>query len=245
VGFFLFILVNAALFIRPSEIVPGLEAIPIYNILISSCLLVSFPVVQKELTSRVLVETPISVCVVGMQAAVMLSHLSRYDLTYTKDAGIDFLKITLYYLLLVALLDSPARLRRFLGCLVVMIGVVTALSLLHYYGVVSIASMRVAERTEVNSATGEVYKVLQLYGTGIFSDPNDLCLILMMGMGLSLYQLDNRGSALRWIWLVPLAVFGYIKGRFTGAPPVLSAFRTTVIGGLAAGAAYAIARVIS
>ncbi len=34
----------------------------------------------------------------------------------------------------------------------------------------------------------------------------------MMGMGLSLYQLDNRGSALRWIWLVPLAVFGYTLG---------------------------------
>ena len=59
-GFLLFVLVNAALFIRPSEIVPALEAIPIYNILISSCLLVSLPVVQKELTGRSLVETPIT-----------------------------------------------------------------------------------------------------------------------------------------------------------------------------------------
>lgn len=41
---------------------------------------------------------------------------------------------------------------------------------------------------------------------------------------------------------VALAIFGYVKGRFTGAPPVLSAVRTTVIGGLAAGAAYSIAR---
>jgi VIT1/CCC1 family predicted Fe2+/Mn2+ transporter len=42
--------------------------------------------------------------------------------------------------------------------------------------------------------------------------------------------------------VVALAIFGYVKGRFTGAPPVLSAVRTTVIGGLAAGAAYSIAR---
>ncbi|MCX6545665.1 MAG: VIT1/CCC1 transporter family protein [Acidobacteria bacterium] len=42
-----------------------------------------------------------------------------------------------------------------------------------------------------------------------------------------------------------LAVFGYIKGRFTGAHAVRSAVQTTVIGGLAAGAAFAIARAIS
>ena len=45
--------------------------------------------------------------------------------------------------------------------------------------------------------------------------------------------------------IVALAVFGYVKGRFTGAPPMLSAARTTVIGGLAAAAAYGIAKLIS
>ena len=45
--------------------------------------------------------------------------------------------------------------------------------------------------------------------------------------------------------LIALAVFGYVKGRFTGAPPLRSAVRTTVIGGLAAGAAYSIARLFS
>jgi VIT1/CCC1 family predicted Fe2+/Mn2+ transporter len=45
--------------------------------------------------------------------------------------------------------------------------------------------------------------------------------------------------------ILALAVFGYVKGRFTGAPPLLSSVRTTVIGGLAAAAAYGIARLIS
>lgn len=45
--------------------------------------------------------------------------------------------------------------------------------------------------------------------------------------------------------ILALAIFGFVKGRFTGAPPVRSAIRTTVIGGLAAGAAYGIARLIS
>jgi VIT1/CCC1 family predicted Fe2+/Mn2+ transporter len=45
--------------------------------------------------------------------------------------------------------------------------------------------------------------------------------------------------------LVALGVFGYIKGRFTGAHPLRSAAQTMLIGGLAAGAAYLIARAIS
>ena len=47
------------------------------------------------------------------------------------------------------------------------------------------------------------------------------------------------------ITLVALAVFGYIKGRYTGAPPLRSSVQTTLVGGLAAAAAFAIARLIS
>ena len=45
--------------------------------------------------------------------------------------------------------------------------------------------------------------------------------------------------------LLALVVFGYIKGRFTGASPGRSAFQTALIGGLAAAAAFAIAKVVS
>jgi len=45
--------------------------------------------------------------------------------------------------------------------------------------------------------------------------------------------------------VVALAIFGYIKGRFTGAHPLRSAVHTTLIGGIAAGAAYAIAKLFA
>jgi VIT1/CCC1 family predicted Fe2+/Mn2+ transporter len=48
-----------------------------------------------------------------------------------------------------------------------------------------------------------------------------------------------------FVTLAALAVFGYVKGRFTGAPPLKSAGQTVVIGGLAAAAAFGIARVIA
>ena len=45
--------------------------------------------------------------------------------------------------------------------------------------------------------------------------------------------------------LIALAIFGYIKGRFTGAAPLRSAMQTVLIGGLAATAAFVIARAIA
>jgi VIT1/CCC1 family predicted Fe2+/Mn2+ transporter len=47
--------------------------------------------------------------------------------------------------------------------------------------------------------------------------------------------------------VTPLAlfVFGLIKGRFTGVSAIKSALQTAFIGGLAAAAAFVIARLIS
>jgi VIT1/CCC1 family predicted Fe2+/Mn2+ transporter len=45
--------------------------------------------------------------------------------------------------------------------------------------------------------------------------------------------------------LAALFIFGYVKGRFTGTRPVRSAFQTALIGGLAAAAAYGLAKLIS
>jgi VIT1/CCC1 family predicted Fe2+/Mn2+ transporter len=60
--------------------------------------------------------------------------------------------------------------------------------------------------------------------------------------------LSDAQSALRLsvvITLVALAIFGGIKGRFTGVPVLRSALQTSIIGGLAAAAAFGIARWIS
>ena len=45
--------------------------------------------------------------------------------------------------------------------------------------------------------------------------------------------------------LIALAIFGYLQGHLTGAPPLRNAIQTVLIGGLAATVAFRIARVIS
>jgi VIT1/CCC1 family predicted Fe2+/Mn2+ transporter len=47
------------------------------------------------------------------------------------------------------------------------------------------------------------------------------------------------------VTLTALLIFGYIKGRFTGARPLRSALQTALIGGLAAAAAFLTARMFS
>ncbi len=47
------------------------------------------------------------------------------------------------------------------------------------------------------------------------------------------------------VTLVALLCFGYVKGRFTGTRPIRSALQTMLIGGIAAAAAFLIARVFS
>ena len=46
------------------------------------------------------------------------------------------------------------------------------------------------------------------------------------------------------VTLLALVIFGYVKGRFTGSRPMRSAIQTAFIGGIAAAAAFAIARAI-
>jgi VIT1/CCC1 family predicted Fe2+/Mn2+ transporter len=60
--------------------------------------------------------------------------------------------------------------------------------------------------------------------------------------------ISNTGSALLFsvgFTLVALFIFGYVKGRFTGGHSLRSALQTTLIGGLAAAAAFGLAKLIS
>ncbi len=66
---------------------------------------------------------------------------------------------------------------------------------------------------------------------------------------LAPYFVFARAGTALWVsaivTLAALTVFGYVKGRFTGSRPMRSARQTLFIGGIAAAAAFAIARAVS
>lgn len=210
-GFFLFMLVNAVLFVRPAEIVAAWASLPIYEVVILACLFASLPVVIQQLTGRSLVRNPITVCVLGLLLAVFLSHASHRDFWSARMGAILFLKIVIYYLLLVGLVSSPARLRLFLLVLFFFILCTTALSLLNHHGAIDIPAL--AEMKEAygeDRETGDINFIYRLRAMGIFNDPNDFALILNAAIFIGLHLLlEQRRRLLKLAWALPIGALGY------------------------------------
>jgi putative inorganic carbon (hco3(-)) transporter len=207
----LFILVNAVLFIRPSEIVPSLATVPVYEMVIVLCLALTFPQIARQLSIQSLTSRPISLLVVGLWMAVILSQIfGTFWLEGAKDAAMDFGKTVLYYLLLVAVVDSTPRLQRFLFVLCGLAAVVCIIAVLQYHEWIAIPGLTMFEQNEIDSQTGETIVISRIRATGIYNDPNDLSMLTVLGIGLAGYGL----SVPRWrpylpLWLGAIGLFLY------------------------------------
>ncbi len=209
--FALFILVNAALFVRPAELMPAVKGLPIYNLIIVACLAISFRQVIKQISTRSLKSSPINLCVVGVLFAVALSHASRLDLganfTYWTS---EFAKVLLYFLMMVALVNTPRRLHGFLIWLNLFTLILTAVALLDYHGYIQLPS--IAEAKEHMGVDGQdaAEVLIRLCATGIYDNPNDLARILVIGITISLFAIMEKGaSSIRFLWIAPMIVFAY------------------------------------
>lgn len=228
-GLFLFLLVNATLFVRPSEILPGLFGEHVYLGLILACLVISFPGVLTQLTPHALRARPITFCVLGLLAAVVWSSVFNPPSAAARDsldasgltnflpaqlagafrAGAEFLKLALYYLLFVALVNTPRQLQRFLWWFVLFCVGMVVVAVLHYHGIITIANLTAIVDKDFDAANGQVL-VSRLRSTGQFNDPNELCLILVVAIPLCLYfASDRRGGPFAYFWWAPVLLFGY------------------------------------
>src|SRR5271157_2009735 len=207
-GFFLFILVNAALFIRPTELFPWFE-VPIYNYLILACLAVSVPHILGRNTKQTRSSSPISLCVLGVLALCVLSLLVRFRFGRAVSCGLEFAKVLVYYFLLVSLVDSFHRLRLFLLSIAGFTIVITVLAALHYHEIIVPPSLEAVQQPIIDPETGSVYAIPRMCGTGIFNDPNDFSMILVLAILTTLYGVESNKGPLRFLWLAPLGFFLY------------------------------------
>lgn len=205
-GFGLFILLTFVLFVRPSELIPALAGLPIYEVLILICLLVCSSTVLWQCTLASLRNRPATICMMGLLLAVMLSSLRHGDLWRMRTGGSDFAKLLIYYLLLVGVVDSPSRWRTFMLVLAGLITLIALLALMEYYGLINIASMSVLVDAYADSDGGSI---LRLRGSGIFNDPNDFSLILATGILIAMhFLLNGRGVHRKPIWMIPIVICG-------------------------------------
>jgi O-Antigen ligase len=206
--FYLFILLNAVLFVRPADLFPALDGAPVYEGVILACLAVSAPQWARQLTARRLYDRPAVAAVLGLMAAVALSHLSHGRPADAAEWGFRFFKIAAFFLLLVGVVNTPDRLRRLVGWIGLLIVGMTGLVLLQHGGVIDLPSLAPIEQGEVDPETGERFTLPRLCGAGIFNDPNDLSVILVVGLVISLYRLRDSGPS-RVFWAGSLGMLGY------------------------------------
>jgi O-antigen ligase len=235
--FRLLILLVLVLFVRPGEIVSGLEGWPIYLVVCLLCTAASFPSVAQVLKLQSLRSQPITVCVLGIGVMVILSQACRFNFHETANAAQAFINPLLFYLLLVSCVDSPTRLRSLLFWMVSFIAVLTTVAVLQYHGVLDVPSLSVLEERGWNMETGQLTIFLRLRGTGIFNDPNDLSLILVAGTLIAFFVLAGPYPApLRALSLCLCGIFAYAlvltqsRGGLLGFLAGLSAFCVTRLG---------------
>jgi hypothetical protein len=227
--FFLFILANAMLFVRPSELVAELGDVELYRYVILACLAVSFPIVLQQLTTRCPAVPPIAGCVLGLFPIAVLSNLGQGKVEDALDYGTEFFKVIVYFLLLLGLVTNTARLRQLLYWLVLFFAALTVVAILRYHTDIAANAPRTKSPLEANKdgknvglhgtyvvdqvrdpQTGDLVDVKRMCGTGIFNDPNDLALALITAIPLCLYWLtDPKRKAARPLWIALILLFAY------------------------------------
>jgi putative inorganic carbon (hco3(-)) transporter len=197
IGFYLFLLLNAVLFIRPSEIFPSLENLPIYNCVMITCIAASWPVLVRQLKWKYLRSQPTVLCVLAFLGAIIMSLLANHERWAVPDAVTDFGKVVIYFLLLTGLVNNPQRLAKFMMVIVLFIIAIAVLAELDFHGILELNGITVADRgMGGGGGEGEAVVVKQLYGPGIFNDPNDFSLILATAIVVLIHRAIQSN---RWI----------------------------------------------
>ncbi|MFZ4698714.1 MAG: O-antigen ligase family protein [Candidatus Methylumidiphilus sp.] len=208
-AFLLLILLTGTLFIRPGEIFPALQGVEFFFYLFMPCFLLSSEAVIGQLSQRNLKTQPITLCVFLILLADVLSNLTHFNFDGVVDHGMSSLKNVMYYLLLISLVSTPLRFRKLLFWIWFFCLLYISLVLLNHLGFIKLSIME-AFNDNYLSETGETLGVKRMAGSGLFGDPNDMCMVIVMGVILGFYLMgDNLFPLPRLIYLASAIVFGY------------------------------------
>lgn len=208
-AYYLFLMVNITLFLRPAELIPALANLPIYEVLIMSSFFLSLDQIKRTLQLPILKRQPITLCVIGILVAVALSHAAHMYFYGIRMSTVAFLKTLIYYILLVSIIDSPKRLKGLLKTVAIASSIMILLCVIDYSGLFDFEFIKhVSDRDGVSDA-GETIRVFRMRGTGIFQDPNDLAVLIVTTGILCLYFFnDPAASPLRFVWILSMIILG-------------------------------------
>ena len=225
---FLMLAIGTLLF-RPTDLVPSLQGASIYEACMVLCILVSLGRVIPLVRAGALRANAMAAFAGVFVLSVVLSHLARADTWNARIDGLEAVKACILFLLILGLVNTAPKLVAMLLATSASVLAMTALALLNYHGLIHVEALT----SVVQASEGEA--LLRLCGTGIFSDPNDYSLMLVLCMCVCVYVLGwRRLGQRRWLAFLPLAVFGYAL--------ILTHSRGGFMSVCAAGATFLVAR---
>lgn len=208
-SFFVFILLNAVLILRPAEIIEAVRGYPLYNICILVSIVLSLPQLIAQFSPASLKQRPLTVCVIGLQLAVILANVVNFEFDTLFDRANDFSKLLIYYLLLMANVTSAKRLRSLMFWSTIFLGILALLTLLNLYGVISIPELNALDEGEYDKTTGVKSVIMRLQASGIFNNPNAYARVLTVGILLAVYWMTDPKMRLAIpFWIGLIGIFG-------------------------------------
>jgi hypothetical protein len=193
----LFILVNAILIIRPSEIFAELYGVELYFYAIALCAVVAVPEVIRYLTAEPIEKRAVTLCVFAILVFAVLSPLSRFNGGEAAQAGSLFGKVVVFFLLFVSIINTPARLKGYIGWVVGLTAVVVCIAVLDYHEIIQLPHLQTRLLEGEEDHFGISRQIARLQFSGIFQDPNELCVWLAALLPLCLYVVVHDTNVLK------------------------------------------------
>jgi putative inorganic carbon (hco3(-)) transporter len=179
----------AVLYIRPAEIVPSLEGVPLVDWLTIACTIVM--IATLFVSPRRPKLSAMDAYVALFWVAIVVSNAAWGWLGGAYRGLLEFAPIVFFYLLVRVAIDTPERLRGFVRVFVALNVLLAINGIVQYHTGVGIGNV-----TTVGFEN-------RIRGTGIFHDPNDLGMTLVMSLPLVLWVVFEPARAL---WQRVLAV---------------------------------------
>jgi putative inorganic carbon (hco3(-)) transporter len=214
--FWLFVLLSFVLLVRPEELFGDFAGGRLYLVVMCCCIPVALGRILDRLAN--LRRDPVTCCVLAFFAFTVASCILPLGVTVATDTAVEFGKVVIAYLVGLAALETPRAYRRYLVVLPLLIAGIAAIAFLSYYGYIDQKIVSQAVQNDFDAA-GEPITYMRLSSSGVFNDPNDLCLVLAVGLALCAYQLIERANTLAVLMsvlLVPYFIYALMLTQSRG-----------------------------
>jgi hypothetical protein len=202
--FGLFVLLSFVLLVRPEELFGDFAGGRLYLVVMCLCI----PAAMGRIIDRLarLKQDPVSCCVLAFYLFTVASCVIPLGVTAAKDVAIEFGKVVIAYFVGLAALSTPRAFLNYLVVLPLLIAGIAGIGLLSFHGYAFEEAVPQVIQNDYD-ADGEPISYPRLSSSGVFNDPNDLCLVLAVGLALCGYHLIERASTLAIMMSLVLAPY--------------------------------------